>query len=174
MALRGWLESEASHVRGLLAPSRPPTSDHLNLISWQEGQRLMHEAQPWSAPSPFPRDKAAAQRGQAPFRRPHGCRTAWVRALFLPSGLTLPAHPELVTCGVLLPWLDTNASCPVAGHGTHHQEALAYAGGGAGGGNALPVARTNLTTQAQGIPWALASPTRLSSSAEPAGWAVQR
>lgn len=48
----------------------------------------------------------------------------------------LPAHPELVACGVPLPWLGTHASCPVAERGGHHHEALAHPGGG-GGGDAL-------------------------------------
>lgn len=98
---------------GLLAPPCPPASRRLNQIPPQEGQRLVHEAQPWSTPSPLPRDKAAAQRGQAPFRRPRRGGTAWVRALLLPSGLppsppracrlwgpaSLVRHTCLVSCG---------------------------------------------------------------------------
>lgn len=45
----------------------------------------------------------------------------------------LPAHPELVACGVPLPWLGTHASCPVAERGGHHHEALAHPGGGSRG-----------------------------------------
>lgn len=103
----------ASGPWGLAGSPCPPASRRLNQIPPQEGQRLVHEAQPWSTPSPLPRDKAAAQRGQAPFRRPRWGGTAWVRALLLPSGLppsppracrlwgpaSLVRHTCLVSCG---------------------------------------------------------------------------